>query len=126
MGKCRRKAFQREKRKLAKIRKREGRASLARNDVEKAMHTEDRTFAMLTQNVRGFGATAAAQGSWLSPLGRRTKHGYQDVVLIQETHVETEEIEHYQREYAARWGRRTAQPFRSGVQLRNVAAVLEI
>ncbi|OWZ15501.1 reverse transcriptase [Phytophthora megakarya] len=107
--KNRRREYQRLKRNMAKRRKKlEREAKTAKLRPETRLHQDDRTFGLLSQNVRGFGATPIEHRTWLNSLGRRTAHGNQDLVLLQETHVHAEETEEAQREHAARWG------FRSG------------
>ncbi|KAE8984108.1 hypothetical protein PF011_g20906 [Phytophthora fragariae] len=72
------------------------------------LHATDQTFGFITQNVNGFGSTAADMTHWFQSFGEQDEHGRPDVIVLQETHVEPAEVEKFRHKFAARWG------FRSG------------
>ncbi|KAE8956203.1 hypothetical protein PR001_g31818, partial [Phytophthora rubi] len=74
----------------------------------KDLHGDDRTFGMLTQNVNGLGSDEAERDAWFQSFRMTDRHGRQDVVLLQETHVEAAHVHKVETGHAARWG------FRSG------------
>ncbi|KAI9982763.1 hypothetical protein PInf_008761 [Phytophthora infestans] len=62
---------------------------------------------MVTQNVNGFGASAAARDAWLGAFRTTDEHGRFDVVLLQETHVGATDVRGAEQAHAQRWGFRT-------------------
>lgn len=80
----------------------------ASRQAASAMHQDERTFRLVTQNVNGFGSTAAARDAWFQSFRTTDSHGCQDVILLQETHVERSEVSSAENDHATRWG------FRSG------------
>jgi hypothetical protein len=69
-----------------------------------ALHREDQTFGMITQNVNGFGVTAADRAAWFSSFRTSDDHGRQDVVLLHETHVGPQEVRGAEDGHALTWG----------------------
>ncbi|GMG15426.1 unnamed protein product [Phytophthora fragariaefolia] len=59
------------------------------------LHDDDQTFGITTQNVNGFGETEKGRAQWFQAFGETDQHGRQDVIVIQETHVDEHEIERY-------------------------------
>jgi hypothetical protein len=68
---------------------------------------EDRTFSCMTQNVNGFGADEAHREEWLRAFKKEDTHGRLDMVFLQETHVEPEDVLFVTRRHAQTWGFRT-------------------
>ncbi|OWZ20930.1 hypothetical protein PHMEG_0004605 [Phytophthora megakarya] len=105
--KSRRRDFQKLKRQQAKQRIRRERDKRRDNqNGERGMHADERSYELISQNVRGFGASDSAHRKWLHSLGRTTTKGFQDLALVQETYVHASHVDDAQRDYAARWGYR--------------------
>ena len=64
---------------------------------------------MLTQSVRGFGKSEEARDDWLASFKRQHSHGQFDVVFLQETHVNKQDIPELTRLHAVQWGYRVGQ-----------------
>jgi hypothetical protein len=73
------------------------------------MHREDQTFSCLTQNVNGFGSNEAHRDEWFRAVKKSDGHGRYDIVFLQETHVEPEDVAYMTGLHARTWG------FREGV-----------
>jgi hypothetical protein len=71
------------------------------------LQVEDRTFSCLTQNVNGFGADDAHRDEWMRTFKKDDSHGRLDVVFLQETHVDVDDVEFMARLHATAWGYRT-------------------
>ncbi|KAG3239280.1 hypothetical protein PI124_g15785 [Phytophthora idaei] len=65
---------------------------------------DDFAYGLLTQNVNGFGQRDADRDAWIGTSRGAHDHGRNDIVLVQETHVERTEVNHVERLHAAEWG----------------------
>ncbi|KAE9007058.1 hypothetical protein PR001_g17056 [Phytophthora rubi] len=71
------------------------------------MHRNERTFSCVTQNANGIGGTDGLRDECFRAFKKDDAHGRHDIVFLQETHVDAEEIDHVRRQYAKQWGFRT-------------------
>ncbi|KAE8980760.1 hypothetical protein PR001_g24195, partial [Phytophthora rubi] len=97
--------FARERQKeVAGLRKEEKRLEMDLRSSTGSLHHLDRTFSGVTLNVNGFGAREAHQADFFRSFRQADSHGRQDVVFLQETHVEPDEVGHRRDQHAKSWG----------------------
>ena len=57
-----------------------------------SLHPDERTVALLTQNVRGFGSTEQERNDWFVSFKRQHRRGHFDAIFVQETHTKANDL----------------------------------
>lgn len=72
--------------------------------VRRKIQQGERSIGMITQNVMGMRKDPANIGSWYQHFRQRGPEGSHDLVLLQETHVESHEVGAMTGQHCRHWG----------------------